>query len=646
MKVLVSWLQDYIKEELPPPKELAEALSLRAFEVEDIKGSGKGAVIDVDVLPNRANDCLSHRGIAREISAFYGFTFKEREIEATKREKSKVSIKVKDPELCRRYIALPVSNVRVGPSPKWLKERLEAIGERSINNIVDITNYVMFDTGQPLHAFDRAKLKGDEIHVRLASPGEKMTTLDNNKIELIGTELVIADKESILALAGVKGGKKAEVDKKTTDIILEAASFDPVCVRRTSRRINILTESSKRFENNPSPEYALHAAELAQTLISELLISSKNGSGPEASANEPVDFYPEPVRSRIISLPVSEIRRTLGIDIPIKDSLKILERLYCKAEVKGEVLKVEPPIDRHDLNIPEDIIEEIGRVYGYEHLKTTPLKPIEGEVDINKSFYYQIKIRLILRKLGFSEIFTYSIRDKGPVELANPLTQDKRFLRDEIGSDMEVALTFNERNIELVGYDRVCLFEIANVFTPSEEKTHFVIGVKNTKKKQKPGEEELIKQVLSVISVDLGIDIQEIGSFVSSTVWEGCLDDLVDKLPKPEKWDIEVPEAKEKKYRKISPYPFVLRDIAVFVPAEIKSDEVLEMIEGNAGSLLKTSRLFDVYEKIDESGEKRASYAFRLVFLSHERTLADHEVNKIMDKVSSAINSKKGWQVR
>ncbi len=624
-------------------------LSLRAFEVEGVHGKGEEAVIDVDILPNRAHDCLSHRGVAGEISAIYGFELKAREVPEAERKGGGFFVEVEDVELCRRYVALPVSNVRVGPSAEWLRKRLESIGERPINNIVDITNFVMFDTGQPLHAFDRDKIKGDKIYVRLARKGESMITLDGNEIMLNGTELIIADEDSVLALAGIKGGKKAEVDENTENIVLEAASFDPVCVRRTSRRINILTESSKRFENDPSPEYALHSAEFARKLICDNGLETDPGSKKYSSLisiGKTTDIYPFKVPSWTVSFPLSEIKATLGSDVPAKEVSKILERLRCKVAIKGEMVEVEPPKDRVDLKIPEDVIEEVGRIYGYEKLKPVDLRPVKGRIDINKRFYYQARIRLCLTKIGFSEIFTYSVGDMGAVELENPLTSDRRYLRNELSTDMKKALVFNERNIELVGEERVRLFEIANVFTPKEEKTHLTLGVKNTKKKQKPGEEELVVSALEEISTDLGPDLKKIGSFVSGNVWECCLDEVLNELPQPEEWDIFHREKRGIKYQPISPYPFVLRDIAVFVPANVGDDQVREVIKSNAGDLLKNVRLFDVYEKIDDKGGNWRSYAFRLVFVSHERTLSDSEVNKVMDVISSAVNSHDEWSVR
>ncbi|MGM0628941.1 MAG: phenylalanine--tRNA ligase subunit beta [Patescibacteria group bacterium] len=639
MKVQLSWLQDHIQEELPDPKELARTLSLRAFEIEGIEGEGGQAVIDVDVLPNRNHDCLSHRGVARETAAIYGLTLKESSITGVKTEDIDIKVDIKEKDLCHRYIAVPVLNIKIESSPNWLKDRLEALGERSINNIVDITNFVMFDTGQPLHAFDRDKLDGETITVRKAKPGELFITLDGNEMELKGTELVIADEVSVIALAGVKGGKKAEVDDGTRNIVLESASFDPVSVRKTSRNLDLLTESSKRFENNASRELSLESAKEAMLMIKQI------AGLKDVSVGQPVDVYPNPIHPWSVSVPLSEIVSILGIEISEERAKSILEGLKCKVLLKDGALEVEPPVDRIDLTIPEDIIEEVGRIYGYEHLDPAPLKSFSESVPINKHFYYKAKISSFLQSNGFSEIFTYSIRDKGKVELANPLTYDRKFLRDEIASDMGKALDLNERNIELIGDDRVKIFEIANVFTQEVEKTHLALGVRNVKKKQKPKQDEFIKETLKELSLELEKDIEEYGSFASDGVWECDLDDMIEPLPQPQSWDVHVDET-ESLYKPISPYPFVLRDIAVFVPSDVGSADVLKVIEENAGELLENKRLFDVYEKTDEKGNSWISYAFRLVFLSQEKTLSDNEVNEVMDVITDTIHSNKDWQVR
>ena len=326
MIVSHKWLQTYFDKKLPEVEKLEEVLTLSAFEIENVKKVGDDYILDIDVLPNRAHDCLAHRGVARELAVLLemDITFPNKELpEITKGES--ISIKNEEQDLCRRYVGRKVEGVKIGPSPDWLKERLETIGQKSINNIVDATNYVMFDIGQPLHAFDVDKVEGG-IVVRKARMGEKITTLDGNEVELDESVLVIADEKDSLAIAGVKGGKKAEVDENTKNIILEAANFAPVNVRKTSRRLNILTDSSKRFENEITPELARQAMEKVTALISEI------AGGGDVKIGEIVDVYPRKANQYKAGVSLDEINRLLGTQITKKEVENIWGRFEFDVE--------------------------------------------------------------------------------------------------------------------------------------------------------------------------------------------------------------------------------------------------------------------------------------------------------------------------
>ena len=259
MKYSYTWLQEHLAQPLPSVEELARTITIKAFEVEGMEkfAATNDTVLDIKVLPDRAHDALAHRGMAREIAALFGSKRKEREMKTHERDEqvAAVRVEVEEKELCPRYIGVRVDGVEIGPSPEWLQTKLASIGQRSINNIVDLTNFILFDLGQPMHAFDAAKVVGG-ITVRLAKTGEQMTTLDGKALTLDGTELVIADDEGVLALAGVKGGKKAEVDSTTTAIIFECANFDATATRKTSTKHNIKTDASKRYENGMTSELA------------------------------------------------------------------------------------------------------------------------------------------------------------------------------------------------------------------------------------------------------------------------------------------------------------------------------------------------------------------------------------------------------
>lgn len=322
MLISYNWLQTYFKEKLPPADKIAETLIFHSFEIESVEKKRDDFIFDIKVLPDRAHDCLSHRGVARELAVHLNLkTAEEVKLSKTSAEKPKrrLSIEVKEPALCRRYTGLMLEGINIGSSPEWLKNRLESIGQKSINNVVDATNFVMFNLEQPLHAFDADKVKGG-ITVRNADKGEKITTLDGKEVALDKSVLVIADSESPLAIAGIKGGKKAEVTAGTKNIILEAANFLPVSVRKTSKRLGIQTDSSKRFENELSPEKTKEAIEAVANLILEIAGSK------EVKIGDIVDSYPRQPASYIVGVSTTEINNVLGINLTKKDVSNILTR--------------------------------------------------------------------------------------------------------------------------------------------------------------------------------------------------------------------------------------------------------------------------------------------------------------------------------
>ena len=356
MKVSYKWLESFFEKKLPLPEKLAELLTMHSFEVEQVSAvsyqlsaisrqlsaiSGQSSagrrklkaddfILDIDVLPNRAHDCLSHLGIAREIGAILDLkinppkarsAFRREKIKSKERKaKNSLEIEVSEPNLCRRYTAVAVENVKVKDSPKWLKERLLAIGQKPINNIVDATNYVMFELGQPLHAFDADKVEG-KIIVRKAKTGERITTLDGQEVELGNDILVIADEKGSLAIAGIKGGKKAEITKETKNIILEAANFEPTNIRKGSRKIGIRTESSLRFEAEISPEFTA----IAMERLLEIILKIAGGKGTRQGTL--IDYYPRKRNGYFLGIRPREVSKLLGIEVGEKEIAAILKRL-------------------------------------------------------------------------------------------------------------------------------------------------------------------------------------------------------------------------------------------------------------------------------------------------------------------------------
>jgi phenylalanyl-tRNA synthetase beta subunit len=341
MKVSFNWLKEYFNEselnnDLDLVNSVAEKLTATSFEVEEVLGKDNDFILDIDVLPNRAHDCLCHRGVAGEIATATGLEFFDKTFETNNsNEISKFSLKI-DSQHCHRYIGCHIENVKIGPSPDELKNKLQLIGEKSINNIVDITNIVMFEIGQPMHAFDADKLEGEEIVVRQATDNEKIITLDNKDIQLNSEMMVIADSENVLAIAGIKGGKKAEVDLNTKNIILEAANFNSVAVRKNSRNLGIITESSKRFENFITPALAQKGIDMAIELI------KKYASDENTKIYKNIEYYPKPVAPFYSGISVSEISKLLGQitdennqtrDINFEDVEKTLKKLRFEYRV-------------------------------------------------------------------------------------------------------------------------------------------------------------------------------------------------------------------------------------------------------------------------------------------------------------------------
>lgn len=340
MMISLAWISEYLGKPLPPPERVADALTFHACEIESLSKRGKDTILDVKVLPNRAHDCLSHVGLAREIGAILEIPFtgvKKSKLPKPAKGFTAPNVSVEDTASCLRYMALAIDGVKIGPSPKWLRERLEAVGARSINNVVDATNYVMLELGQPLHAFDRAKLAGDRIIVRRAKEGEPMTTLDGKDLVLQPDTLVIADQEHVLGIAGVKGGTRAEIDARTTAIVLESATFDPSDIRRTSQRLGIRTDASKRFESGISPYFA----EEGLLRVAEIILSIAGGKATRVT--RPIDQFDLRPGDFHSGISMREASRILGVSVDERASVQVLKRLGFRATVvppRDEVLRV------------------------------------------------------------------------------------------------------------------------------------------------------------------------------------------------------------------------------------------------------------------------------------------------------------------
>jgi len=683
MKISYNWLKEYVKN-LPKPEKLADFLTMHSFEVEGIEKVGNDYVLDIDVLPNRAHDCLSHIGIAREVATVSSLRFKVPSLKLSEDRSLKtgdfVSVEVKDSELCPRYTARVITDIKVGSSPKWLRERIEAVGQQSINNIVDATNYVAFEIGQPLHAFDAEKLTGKKIIIRRAKKGEKITTLDNEKCDLDNDVLIIADSKDPIAIAGIKGGKKAEIDKNTKTIILESANFNLHNVHKSSRKLGIATESSLRFEHGLDPNLASEAIDRLAGLIQKI-------AGGKITKGM-IDVYPIKLRPRKIGVGLFKVNNLLGVKISETEVIKIFDLLGFKVEKKIDRLLVEVPTRRLDIEIPEDLIEEVGRIYGYEKIPSKPPLGILVSAKPDDLRSLRNKVKDILEGLGLSEVYNYSFigeedlkklkqSPKNYIELENPLSVDLKYLR----RDLIIGLLKNTRdNFRHFGEGR--LFELGKVYLKDEKMMLAGIIWRKTNERELFYE---IKGIVDGLLNKLGIsnqwydDVKATSEWGNKAFWHSGISAEI-KIGNEEigfvgainpeilsKFGINPAKIgkaggsaaafnldfelllklinEELIYQHPSKYPAVIRDIAVLVNRGDRVADVLNVINSVGGELVRDVDLFDMYEG-GEMPRNKKNLAFHIVYQSDERTLTDKEVDKIHNRIVREVSKRMGWEVR
>lgn len=636
MKVLHSWLKEYLGESAPPASDIERILTFHAFEIEEVVEKEGDAIIDVKILPDRAADCLSHLGIAREIAICSDLSLARdpfRETVTLEPKAGAITLVIERNAACRRLAAAHLTDVRVGESPLWLKQRLEALGQRSINNVVDATNYVMLSLGQPLHAYDADKLTLKDgayaLTARMAMHGEKITTLSHEERTLDPLIQVIADghTDALLAIAGVKGGAHAEITEATTSLVLEAGNFDPQMTRKAAQSLKLPTDAAKRFENNISPEVIPYALTELVRLVIEIAGGTADGFA---------DVYPQPEQNAEVTVSLAEINARLGLSLTASEVSGIIDRLGFSKREEGDAWHVRAPFERRDIRIPVDVIEEVGRVYGYEHVAAVvPAAVALAEVHAHQ--YYSEKIRQALIAEGFSEVITSSFRKKDTIELQNALASDKGCLRSTLSANLTEALDRNMPNADLLGVSRVQLFEIGTVFhkTPDgrdvTEHVSLALAVRTKQQGSSPKDDARLTEVCRLLEATLGASLN---ARIAHGILECDLTTLVAGLPVPTSYEDYATPA-QITFKPYSTYPFVSRDIALWVPEGTTDAQVRTIIESHAGPLLLSIRLFDTFSK-----DGRTSYAFRLIFQSFERTLTDAEVGESMQHISDALLEK------
>ena len=660
-------------------------------------------IFDLDVTPNRP-DCLSVIGIAREIAALTGEPLRLPQIHYEEMEKSIdsfASVDIVEPDLCPRYCASLITGIKIAPSPSWLQQRLNNCGMRPINNVVDVTNYVMLEYGQPLHAFDYHKLKGRQIIVRRAGNGETITSLDGTKRVLNSDILVIADKEEAVAVAGIMGGLDSEVTDKTDTILLESANFNQATIHRGCSHLQLQSEASIRFDKGLNSELPLLPLKRATQLLLEL-------AGGKA-AKGIIDVYPGKSEPKLISLTAREVKRLSGLKVNIDEILKVLRVLgfECQEGDSGSQISVSVPYWRSDTKCSADLVEEIVRIIGYEKIPITrlgsPLPPQKSKLSSEaQQSNLKDKLRNILTGFGFQEILTYSLVSLEklqklspklelkipPLKVANPMTREQEYLRTSLRAGLLATLAHNQK-FEQSG---IRLFEIGKVFLPQHPPVIASEAKQSQEEKELPQEKDMLCAVLSGERAVLSwqADKEPLDFFDAKGIVENILNQLElkasfdsgddeilfpgrganiivddDRIGILGELHPKVAQAFElsnticlieidleklltkitgiKEYQSIPRFPSVTRDIALVVDEQVSYRSVEEIIQ--SFPLVTQITLFDLYRG-EQIPEGKKSFAIRIIYQSPIHTLTDEEVDQTQEQMLDRLHEELGATLR
>ena len=656
-------------EEYPLGAEVKEVLN-----IDDV-------IFDINITANRP-DCHSILGIAREVAAVLNKKVKEPDLSfnVSNDISTKNTIKVSNlaPELCPRYMAKFVKDVKIGPSPMWLKKRLFSAGLRSINNIVDITNFVLLEIGQPMHAFDLNDLGGAEINVRTALDGEKITTLDEKEFTLNKNNLVICDATKPVALAGVMGGLNSGIKDDTKDIVFECAKFARDNIRKTSRALGQRSDSSSRYEKGIDANSAEVGLKRALNLIDTLNIGT--------ISNDCYDFCFEKVENKVITTKISKINAVLGIEVPTDVIKDVLERLNFVVDICNDDITVTVPLYRDDIEDYPDLAEEVIREYGYEHITPTLLKTAKITAGgFNKEQKQAEDLKTLLTGYGFNEIITYSFVSEKEydlfgfdktsdeykfIKILNPLGEDKEVMRTSLLPSLcrIIASNLNRKNLE------GRLFELAKVYYPKSlpltelpvEKTILSLGVfgqnedfftikgviedllsnfaNGAKVKYLPCDKACMHPTRSAY---LSVNDEIVGFFGE------LMPQLADKLDIDKKayvGEIKFDELKKHfndkiVFKQISKFPTIERDLAIIVDDKITCADIVDVITQAGGKYLESVKLFDVYKGGQISLDKK-SLAFNLLFNAPDKTLSVEEIDQAINKILKRLRENVGAELR
>jgi phenylalanyl-tRNA synthetase beta chain len=676
MKISIKWLKDYVSFQLPAEK-LAHKLTMAGLEVEKIEDAGDDVILEMEVTPNRP-DCLNFQGIARELSAVLDKPLKLPKVKKLLYPKTRCDIEIADQKDCGRYIGTVLEPVQVKASPDWIGTRLSALGGRLINNVVDITNFCLLETGQPLHAFDYDKLIGGKIVVRRAKAGEKIVTLDGVERALDPSVLVIADAQRPVAIAGIMGGLATEVTNQTRKILLESAYFDPVLIRRASRLLGLKSDSSYRFERGV--DFATVEAGAARAVS---LILTEAGGGVVARR----DVNPGRVRAQGKSVTVSlmEINELLGSELTVAKCRTILKKLNFRVSAGGPgVLKVVAPSVRADIKDPVDVIEEIARVVGYDNLPLTlPLVRAQN-VPPQPEYPFAHKLRDIFIGQGYNETVSYSLLSQGSldksglsglpvVRVKNPLSLDQEVMRPSLFPSL---LGIVRSNIHRGQKDNK-IFEIGKIYLGQAEYKMLAVMGSGTRDKDwralhnRAWDFYDLKGALDQMFARLGL---------TAVVYEACEDPFFKKGTGAsiragktalgrvgevdrgllQQWDIKHRAvfyaqcdfealyklaSKKPSFKKFSEFPGVTRDISLAVKEDVSFQKVKEVILKQGGALLEDVAFLEEYrgEKI-QPGYK--GFIFSIVYRSSLKTLTEEDISIAHGDIAQALIDQLGVVMR
>jgi len=624
------------------------------------------SVMEIKVLPDRGHDALSHIGMAREISALEGRELKYNFKKLPNLKAKNLSVKIQDKKLCSRYIGAIIENIEIKESPAWAKVQLRKLGINPINNIVDATNYVMLEMGQPMHAFDFEKVKNTAIVVRQAKKGERIKLLDETEKILTEEDLVIADSEKALAIAGVMGGLDSGISENTKTIIMESANFDFASVRKTRVRHNLPTDAAMRFEKEIDP----NLTELAMARVIEI-VKMLGGETKEIT-----DMYPAKIQDWKVKLDLNYVNKLLGENVAASAVKKILNSLGLKVSGTGKTLTAIIPTFRVDLKTQEDLIEEIGRIYGYEKVKSQAPKVDLKAAEVNTQRLFKWKIKNILLGCGFSEVYNYSFYGERDAELAhlniakhlsleNPLNPDQAFLRVSLVPGILKNVYENLKNFkDFRIFESGRTYEKSGGALPDEKRMLLGVVVLENQKEgifydAKGSVEALLKNLgvenYSFEAKSAGDDLWHAGRSADIKIGQKTIgrvgeinpqvleDFNIQKRIACFEFDLEVLQKNAtlvKTYKTISRYPAITRDISMISQNKIKVADILENIQKNGGTLIQDVELFDIFQK-----ENKNSFAFHIKF-SADRTLESQEVDGAMQKIIQALEKNLGVEIR